>query len=56
MKYLKSLPRNLLDCIILDNRVFDSLISVDEIFAKALRRFLTCLLINNNLCGKFDYV
>ena len=45
----RSLPRNPPDCIILDNRVFDNLISVDKQFAKALRRFATCLLVNNNL-------
>ena len=49
-------PSNLLrtppDCIILDNWVFNNLISVDKWFAKALRRFPTCLLVNNNLWGK----
>ena len=25
----------------------------DELFAKDLQRFETCLLVNNNLCGKF---
>ena len=29
-----------------------SWISVDELFAKALLRFETCLLVNNNLWGK----
>ena len=48
----RSLPRNPPDCIILDNWVFDSIISVDELFAKALRRFATCLLGNNNSRGK----
>ena len=37
------------DSIILDNHVFGSLISTDESFAKAQRRFATCLLFNNNL-------
>ena len=41
-------PRNPPDCIILDNWVFGNLISIDELFAKALRRFVTCLLVNNN--------
>ena len=58
-----NLPRNPPDCIILDNWAFDNLISVDERFAKALRRLKTCLLVNNNLWGnlvslspiKFDY-
>ena len=40
------------DCIILDNKVFENLISIDELFAKALQRFVTCLLVNNNSCGK----
>ena len=34
------------------DQVFDNLISVDEWYAKALRRFETCLLVNNKLCGK----
>ena len=41
----RSLPRNPPDCIILDNWVFDKLISVDDLLAKALRRFSTCLLV-----------
>ena len=48
-----SLPRNPSDCIILDNWVFDNLISVHKWFAKALPRFATWLLVNNNLWGKF---
>ena len=32
----RSLPRNLTDCIILDNWFFYSLISIDELFAKVL--------------------
>ena len=44
----RSLPRNPPDSIILDNWVFDNLILVDELFAKALGRFVTCLLVNNN--------
>ena len=47
-----NLPRNPPDCIILDNWVFDNLISVDKWFAKAWRIFATCLLVNNNLSGK----
>ena len=47
-----NLPKNPPDCIILDNWVFDNLISADEWFAKALRRFATCLLVNNNIWGK----
>ena len=41
----RSLPRNLPDCTILDNWVFDSLILADKLFSKALQRFSTCLLI-----------
>ena len=32
--------------------VFDNFILADEPFAKALRNFETCVLINKNLCGK----
>ena len=42
----RSLPRIHPDCIILNDRVFDSL------FAKASRIFAACLLFNNDLCGK----
>ena len=48
----KSLSRNPSECIILDNWVFDNLISVDELFTKAVRRFATYLLVDNNLWGK----
>ena len=48
----KSLARNPPDCIILDNWIFDNLISVHELFAKTLRRFAICLLVNNNSCEK----
>ena len=54
-KKTKSLPRISPESIILDNWVFDSLISVDELFAKALRRFGTCLLVSNNSCGKLVF-
>ena len=47
-----NLPRNPPDWIIFDNWVFDNLISKDELFAKDLRRFETCLSVNNNLWGK----
>ena len=47
-----NLLRNPPDCIILNNRAFDNLISADKWFVKALRRFATCLLVNNNLRGK----
>ena len=40
-----NLLRNSPDCIIFDNWVFDNLVSVDELFAKDLRRLETCLLL-----------
>ena len=49
---LRNLRRNSPNCTILDKWAFDNLISVDELFAKALLRFVTCLLINNKLWGK----
>ena len=48
----RCLPRSPPNCIILDNWVFDNLISNDVLLAKALLRFATCLLVNNNLWGK----
>ena len=47
-----SLPRNSPDYIVLDRLVFDSFISIDKPFQKTLRRFVTCLLVNNNSYGK----
>ena len=47
-----NLPRNPPDWIILDNWLFDNLISVDKLFTKALQRFGIYLLVNNNLWGK----
>ena len=47
-----SLPSNYPDCIILDISVFGNLISVDDLSAKALWRFATCLLVNNDLWEK----
>ena len=47
----RSQPRNPPDCIILDIWVFDNLISFYDLPAKALRRFTTWLLVNNNLWG-----
>ena len=48
----RRLPKYPHDCIILDIWVFDNLISVDDLSTKALQRFETCLLVNNNLWGK----
>ena len=44
----RSLARNPPNCTILDNRVFDNLISTDDLLAKALLRFATSLLVSNN--------
>ena len=46
------LPRNPPDFVILDNWVFDTLTTFDELFAKALQTFATCVLVINNLCWK----
>ena len=48
----KCLPRNPHDYFILYNWDFDNFILVDKLFAKALRSFETCVLVNNDLCGK----
>ena len=47
----KILPKNPPDCPILWNWVFESVILPEELFAKTLQSFETCLLINN-LCRK----
>ena len=44
----RSLPRRPPDCIILVNWVFDSLTLVDDLLAKALRRFATCVSVKKN--------
>ena len=48
----KRLPKKNLDFPIFWNCVFDNFILADEPFAKALRRFGTCVLVKDNLCGK----
>ena len=48
----KSLPKNLLDCTILCNWVFDDFILAKKLSAKALRSFENCVLVNNNLREK----
>ena len=48
----KGLPKNPPDCHILCNWVFDNSILAQELLAKDLRSFETCVLVNNNLCGK----
>ena len=47
-----NLLRNRPDYIIFDSWVFDNLISVDELFAKDLRKLETCLSVINNSWGK----
>ena len=48
----KKLPTNPPLCTILNNWDFENVIVADKPFAKAFRIFETCLLVNNNLCGK----
>ena len=48
----KGLPKNPPDCSILCNCVFDNFILAGELFAKALRSFEICVLVNSNLYGK----
>ena len=47
-----NLPKNPPDCIIFDNRVFENLMSTDELLANALQILETCLSVKNNSCGK----
>ena len=48
----KSLPKNPRDCPILCNWIFDNFTLAEELFAKVLKSLKTCVLVNNNLCGK----
>ena len=48
MKKLKNLP----NCTIWDSWIFEKFILADEPFARALRVFETCVLINTNLSEK----
>ena len=41
------LPKNPLNCTILCYWVFDNFISHEELFAKAIQSFETCVLVNN---------
>ena len=52
VKCQRSLPQNPTNCTILDNQVFENFILADEPFAKPLRIFETCVLVNKTLCGK----
>ena len=45
-------PKNSPDYPILCNWVFDKFVLADEPFAKAAGSFVTCILINSNLCEK----
>ena len=49
----KILPKNYPYCPILCNCIFDNFILTDALFAKALRSLKTCVLVNNNFCGKW---
>ena len=44
--------RNPPNCTFLDNWIFEDFILANEPFTKALQIFETCVLVNNNLCGK----
>ena len=46
------LPKNPHYCPILCNWVFDNFMLANGLFAKALRSFETCVLVNKNLCRK----
>ena len=48
-------PRIPPDCIILVDWVFEDFILADEPFVKVLKLFETCVLVNNNLCGKLVF-
>ena len=48
----KSLPKNPPNCFVLYNGVFDNFILAEKLFAKAWQCLETCVLVNNNLCGK----
>ena len=52
VKCQRSLPQNPTNCTILGNQVFENFILADEPFAKPLRIFETCVLVNKTLCGK----
>ena len=48
----RGLPKNPLGCPILCNWIFGNFILAEEPFGKSLPSFETCILVNNNLCGK----
>ena len=45
----KSLSKNPPDCPIFCIYVFDNFVLAEELFAKALRNFESCILVNNSL-------
>lgn len=52
---MRSPQKNPLDCTTSDTRIIDNFILADEVLAKALQRFatcLSCLLVRNILPGK----
>ena len=49
---LKLLPKNLPDCPILCNWVFDNFIFADELFEEVLGSLEIYVLVTNNLCAK----
>ena len=51
----RSLPRNPSDFPILCNLVFDNFTLAEELFAKTLRSFETCALVNNNHTENYSY-
>ena len=48
----KGLPKTPPDYPIICNRVFDNFKLAEELFAKALKSFEACVLVNNKLCEK----
>ena len=48
----KILLKNLPDCTILCNWVFNNFVLAEELFAKVLQSLENCALVNNNLCEK----
>ena len=48
----RSLPKNPPDCTIWNSWVFDNFKLADELFAKALSNFETCVSVSNSLYGK----
>ena len=46
------MSKNPSDCPILCNLVFDNFILAEELFAKTLQSFETCVLVNGSLWGK----